>query len=123
MATFSDLDTNLLTINNDINIKVDEDAINNAISNILTTYRGEIPGRPDFGSNIQDYLHELIDEITLDAISDEVENVLLEFEERIEVQEVNTTSANNDEMIIVDITYTVISSGKEAFYSKTFEVI
>jgi phage baseplate assembly protein W len=123
MATFTDLDRDLTSTNNDVVVKEDVLAINNAITNILSTYPGEIPGRPNFGSRIQEYLHEFIDEITISGIEEEVENVLLEFEERIEVQDVVVKGIQEDEIIVVNIYYTVLSNGQEAFYSNTFEVL
>lgn len=123
MATpYTDISKNLDSRYQDIELKYEIEAINNSISNILTISKGEIPGRPDFGSNVPDFIFELNDEVTWVAVKEVVKNAILEFEPRINVTDIQVTGFVDQNVVMITITYYVIRSGAQGVYSKTFEV-
>lgn len=123
MATrYADVSKNLDAKYQDIELKYETDAINNSISNLLTIYKGEIPGRPDLGSNFLEFIFELNDPITWAAMRAVINNVLQEFEPRITVIDISFEPFVNINVIVVKITYQVIRSGAQGVLSKTFEV-
>ncbi len=123
MATnYSDFDRNLSALNQDIKLDYDEEAINNSIENILTIRKGEIPGRPEFGSTLQTFLFELMDDITFAGMEQAVYEALIEFEPRIRVTNVEFVPYHSQQIVLMKIIYTIMNSGKELVYQKSFEV-
>lgn len=72
----------------DINILKNENAIKNAVKNIILTKPGEKLYEPYFGSQVTDLLFEPIDFIILDEIRTEIIRVLTTYEPRIELMDV-----------------------------------
>ena len=122
-TTFTDISKNLDSYNDDVSIDSNTSAINNTISNILTISKGELPGRPDFGSELRQYLFEPADEITFISMEEVVRNALLEFETRIEVTDVEFESFVEQNIVVMTLQYTVLNSGSRTVYSKTFDVL
>lgn len=123
MATsYVDIAKNLGARYKDIDLKYEVDAINNSISNLLTISKGEVPGRPELGSNLADFLFELNDAVTWAAIEQVVRNAILEFEPRINVLSGDFKGYNSQNMVVLTVTYVVIKSGTQGVFSKTFEV-
>lgn len=123
MATrYADVSKNLDAQYQDVSLKFETDAINNSISNLLTILKGEVPGRPDLGSNFPEFIFELNDPITWAGMEAVVRNVLLEFEPRVSVMSVTFEPYQNINVVIMTIGYRVIKSGTQGVLSKTFEV-
>jgi len=123
MATsYADVSKNLDAQYQDVSLKFETDAINNSISNLLTILKGEVPGRPELGSNFPEFIFELNDPITWAGMEAVVRNVLLEFEPRVTVMSVEFEPYQNINVVIMTITYKVIKSGTQGVLSKTFEV-
>jgi hypothetical protein len=123
MATrFSDLDRNLTSENKDVKIRYDIEAIENSITNILTVAKGEVPGRPNFGCVLEQFLFEMQDELTFEAIRQAIKEALIEFEPRIKVYAVEFESYITQQVLLIKISYTILDSGKQEVYLKTFEV-
>lgn len=88
---FSDFDisfrNNPVTL--DVSIKRQEEAIKQAVLNILLTSFDERPFEPNFGGNIRAYLFEPFDVITKSIIIEEIERTIEAFEPRVRVQQVD----------------------------------
>ena len=110
MNKYSDIDDRLYAKYQDIRLEEDRLAIENAIENILLISKGEVPGRPEFGSNIRNYLHEIIDELTLSAIESEVINSIEKWEDRVEILKVSAVSEGN--ILVLDIYYRIKSTNE-----------
>ncbi len=107
---YRDINSNLNTLNRDVIIDTELNAIDNAIKNILTTRKGELPGYPEFGTNIADLLFEFKDEITYTLIRTMVFEELDRFEPRIRVENVLITSPTPDsEVVLATIEYVVLN--------------
>lgn len=85
-----------------------EAALVRAMRLILSTYPGERPMRPDFGSHLRDYVFSTIDELAAAQISHDVRQALLRWEPRVDVNDVLVMQdPDNPQIAYIDITYTV----------------
>lgn len=85
-----------------------EDSIRQAIWIILSTAKGERVMRPDFGCGLQELVFTVNDASTRGMAEFEVTEALRLWEPRIEVLEVETTSAGEQgEQLLIQITYRV----------------
>ena len=107
MAKYTDIDYKLNTVNKDLRLATDIEAINNSIRNILNTPKGSVPGNPTFGSDLEGVLFEVIDDITFSLIQNIIIDELEKWEERITIKEVNLNSIIDDGQISVNIIYIV----------------
>lgn len=69
-------------VTKDLTIIRNERAINNSIKNLVMYHFGENPFQYGLGSNIRNYMFEVVDEATADFIKQEIERVIEEFEPR-----------------------------------------
>jgi phage baseplate assembly protein W len=75
---------------------------------ILSTYPGERPMRPEFGSRIRDYVFRPINVETVAELSQEVRNALLRWEPRVTIEAVNVIpDPQDDGAVYIDIQYLV----------------
>lgn len=91
-----------------------EQDIRQAIRIILETAKGERVMRPDFGCGIHDYAFEMINATTLHMIETSVEEALVEWEPRIDVLSVGTSTerlAGGE--LLIDINYRVRQTNAE----------
>lgn len=103
---------------------VDEKAINESILNIVFTRRGELPGLPEFGSNIQDMVFDIADNELEISLENELEYVLERWETRIVIININVEIDYDYNRIIVTIEYKINKELKDSYSSKfiTFKV-
>ena len=90
-----------------------EDEIKNAITIILSTAFGERPFRPRFGCQIWELIFDPINESTLQMMSMFVSEALEMWEPRIIVTSVETEPGDDDGEVLIDISYTIISTNDE----------
>jgi len=102
-----------------------EDSIRESILSILQTARGERVMRPDFGCGMHDFVFHPNSSTTARLIAAEIEEALLRFEPRIEVNSVNVTSGNAEgNLLEISIDYTIRAFNSKAnivfpFYLET----
>jgi phage baseplate assembly protein W len=89
----------------------DSAAINNAIKNILFTRKGSLPGKPTFGSNINQVLFNQMDYITRQLLEDQIEEALAQWETRIKVTSVDITEVEEYNKIVATINYVYTDTG------------
>ncbi len=83
-----------------------ERELEEAMRLILSTYPGERPMRPDFGSRLRDYVFRGISDETMAELALEVRNALLRWEPRVEVEGVSVTPDLDDRALVyIDICY------------------
>lgn len=85
-----------------------ERSINNSIKNLINILPSEVPFRSDIGSNVTDYLFELMDEGTAGMITLEVERTLSYNEPRIKVIDVFTEAQPDQNQFQCTIKYQII---------------
>ena len=78
-----------------------------AMALILRTYPGERPMRPDFGCRLRDYVFRGASDDTAAALSMEVQNSLVRWEPRVDIDRVTVTPDPDDRALLyIDIQYT-----------------
>jgi len=92
-------------------------AIESQMGNVLGISRYQIPGRPEFATDIYKYLHEPDDIITRGSIETEVEQLLANYVDRIIVESVICNHLSS-QMVSVDISYTY----KQISRTKSFQI-
>tara|TARA_B100001113_G_C21080470_1_gene609666 strand:- start:40 stop:501 length:462 start_codon:yes stop_codon:yes gene_type:complete len=80
-----DLSLTLHPIRKDINVLKDDNAIKNAVKNLLISNAFERPFQPQLGANLRGLLFEPADAITKIAIKENVKKVITDFEPRVQV--------------------------------------
>ena len=70
----------------------DERDIEQSLKLILFTSYGERIMRPEFGSNLSDSIFDSIDSVTINALADNIEQAILEYEPRITLHDVEINS-------------------------------
>jgi possible outer wedge baseplate protein and lysozyme len=90
---------------NSSDVVQNKSAIDNSIKNILTTRRGSMPGKPEFGVNIEELLFEPLDHNLINYIKNIIYEVLYKYEPRIYVNNVIITEQPEFNRIIIEIQY------------------
>lgn len=95
---YSDLDLtfNRLPVTNDVALSYDEQAVVRAVRNLLLTNFYERPFQPDIGSNLNTILFEPVNNLTASHLSNDIENVINNFEPRAKINSV-VVSPNSDQ--------------------------
>jgi phage baseplate assembly protein W len=83
----------------------DAAAINNAIKNILFTPKGSLPGKPTFGSKLNEILFSPIDYTTKDLMKRYIFEALRDWEDRIIVDNVTINDVPEYNRLIATIDY------------------
>ena len=84
-----DLRLGIHPIRKDLNVLKDDNAIKNAVKNLLITNRNERPFQPFLGANLRGLLFEPADALTKIALRENILNVLVNHEPRIIVQDID----------------------------------
>lgn len=88
---------------------VDEAAIKNSIRNIILTRKGSVPGKPNFGSNIYKIIFELSSPLTTTIASNYVYEALAEFENRIDITDVDVNFIEEYNKMTIDVHYKYVN--------------
>ncbi len=97
--------------NNALLLSEGEDVIRESILLILRTTRGERIMRPDFGCGINDMVFAENNATTHTLLAEVVNDALLEFEPRVNVNDVRVTAdPDEDNRVNIEIEYTIKSS-------------
>lgn len=107
---YKDIDINLKRDGyRDVSTKDEADAIKQSVTNIISTVKGELFYFPEFGCNVNRYLHEKATPFTFLAIRDEILFALRNFEPRITDIKCTLYTSKNSKLIIVDVVYRIVS--------------
>jgi uncharacterized protein len=88
-----------------------EEDIRQAIRIILGTNPGERVMRPDFGAGLNAFVFEPLSATTLEALRTRVNEALVDWEPRIEVEEVAVTAdAREEGRVLIEVAYRVRAS-------------
>tara|TARA_Y100000289_G_C3794795_1_gene85932 strand:+ start:105 stop:506 length:402 start_codon:yes stop_codon:yes gene_type:complete len=75
-------------LNFDLIANKNETAIARSIRNLILTAPGERPFNPELGSQVSRLLFEPIDDITTEALREQIENTINNFEPRVNLRQV-----------------------------------
>lgn len=89
-------------------------AITNSIRNIFTTKKGEKILAPEFGSSLDQYLFEPVNEVYGRLIGDEILNDIQRFEPRIEVSKISVIPNPDQNQYQIFIYYKFLDIKKES---------
>lgn len=106
---FVDMPDKLTKSNEDNELFVTgEKAIGNAIKNILETSPGSVPGHPEFGCKVDNYLFELIDPLISKMIEEEIKYAMKRWEPRVTITKVLVNDDPDYNRLIIKIGYIII---------------
>jgi len=108
---YSDLDLSFskLPSTDDLAKKLDIQAVRQSVQNIVSTNRGEVPFRPDFGCNLRAYLFEPWSPFIQAGIEETIRFSLDAYEPRVLVQSIEVNDVPDSNSIRVSIEYTLKS--------------
>ena len=90
---------------------VEEDAlIDQSIRLILGTNPGERVMRPTFGAGLRDFVFEPMSATTLASLKKRVRDALIDWEPRIDVQQITVTARPSEGRVDIDCAYRVRST-------------
>lgn len=104
-----------------IKVVQNADAVKAAVRNILLTRKGERVMLPNFGSGIQDYIFEAMDQDLTGVIAQQVKQDIETWEPRVEVQSVKLQTNPDQQTVAVQVYYRVIGYDNVFETSYTFK--
>ena len=92
----------------DANVVKNENAIKQAIRNLILTTPGEKPFQPITGSNVRSLLFEPLDMFTVETLRDEIINTITQNEPRVTLTDVDVLPIYDGNKINVTVEYKVV---------------
>lgn len=99
-----------LAADRSVETAVYEDDVRESIRIILGTRRGERVMRPDFGAGLEDFVFESISTTTIELLKKRVEEALIDWEPRIDVERVEVKDERTRGRLLVSLDYRVRST-------------
>jgi phage baseplate assembly protein W len=111
LKRYKDLDLNFQVhpIKKDINKTLDEMAVIYAVKNLILTNHYERPFHPEIGSNLNKLMFENMDSITVSVMRKEFEQVIKNFEPRVNIKEIEIIPEYDENRFIVKMTFYILS--------------
>lgn len=97
-------------VTGDVATKTNENAIKQALKNLMLTRPGEKPFAPMVGSEIQELLFEPLDEFTADRLEVEVLSNIAQFDARIEIVDIEVRPEFDDNGFFVRLDFRILGS-------------
>lgn len=91
-----------------------EEDVRQAILIILQTNPGERVMRPNFGAGLRDFLFEPVDATTMASLQTRVQESLIDWEPRIDLQSVVVTASQQANTLDIEIDYLVRATNTAA---------
>ena len=107
---FTDLSLGMVRNANtqDVAVVKNDNAIKQAVKNLILTLPGEKPFQPLVGSNVSQLLFEPMDDFTGDAVKEEVINTINRFEPRVRLTNVTVKSDFDNNSFNVTVEYKIV---------------
>ena len=103
-----DLDFERNVVTNDINVVDNVIAVKRAVKNLVQTNFYERPFQPEFGCGVRELLFENFTPMTKIFLQRKIEEVLINYEPRIELQNVAVDDDQDKNRLVVDIYFYVV---------------
>ena len=103
-----DLDFNRNPVTNDINVVENVIAIKRAVKNLVLTNFYERPFQPELGCGIRELLFEPFTPMTKVFLERKIEEVLINYEPRVNLQSVQVDDDQDRNRLVVDIYFYVV---------------
>lgn len=113
--SFKDISFNFTKnpITNDIVVLKNEEAIKQSVKNLILTKLNERPFNPLLGTNTTTYLFEMGTDVSSNALIDEIETVLLNYESRISLERIDVDVPEDSNEYEVYIEYLIVGAPPE----------
>jgi phage baseplate assembly protein W len=95
-------------ITGDLPVIRNEDAIKQAVKNIVLTARGERAFRPFFGADVNSTIFENFDPTTIDDLTLNIEDSLKAYEPRVEVVDVEVLQDLDNNNLEITVNYKIV---------------
>jgi len=108
---YSDLDLDFIAhpATGDVVRKFGQDAIKRSLRNLVLTNFYEKPFRPGIGSNVTKLLFENATPIVSNLISDAIRNIAMNYEPRIDIQQVSVKFSDAENGYNVSIVFVILN--------------
>jgi|TARA_B100001094_G_scaffold134020_1_gene129814 phage baseplate assembly protein W len=103
-----DLDFNRNAVTNDVNVVEDVVAVKRSVRNLIQTNFYERPFHPELGCGIRELLFENFTPMTRVFLQRKIEEVLINYEPRIQLQNVSVDDDQDKNRLVVDIYFYVV---------------
>ena len=103
-----DLDFNRNAVTNDVNVVEDVIAVKRSVKNLIQTNFYERPFQPELGCGIRELLFENFTPMTKIFLQRKIEEVLINYEPRINLQNVAVDDDQDNNRLVVDIYFYVV---------------
>jgi len=107
---FRDISVGLLKnpFTDDVSSVTNDNAIKQAIKNLVLTIPGEKPFQPNKGSRVNSLLFEPLDPFTADAVKDEIINTINQYEPRVQLSKVIVTPIYEGNKLNIFVEYRIV---------------
>lgn len=119
--SFIDLDASF-TVNprtRDVATKTDDNAVRNALRNLIFTKHYDRPFQPDLGCQLDSLLFEQLDEVSIMVAEQIIRNSIAKYEPRIEILKIEVRESTDNE-VFISIEYKLKNSQLPAIFTTTF---
>ena len=103
-----DLDFTRNAVTNDVNVVEDVVAVKRAVKNLVQTNFYERPFHPELGCGVRELLFENFTPMTKVFLERKIEEVLINYEPRINLTSVNVDDDQDRNRLVVDINFQVV---------------
>ena len=120
---FTDLDLNFIAnpATGDVSVKYDDNAIKQAIKNLVLTLNYERPFHPEIGSQVRKLLFEPMTPISRIILQKAIENTIVNFEPRAQLKSVDVQYDDDNNEVLVSIVFTIINTTAPIFLDFTLK--
>jgi phage baseplate assembly protein W len=110
--TFSDLDLNFTAhpVTKDITLKYDENAVKQALKNLLQIRHYEKPFQSNLGSPLRELLFEPITPLTELMAKRSIIDLISNFEPRVDLIDVNVIASEENNSLYVNIVFKIVNT-------------
>ena len=103
-----DLDFSRNAVTNDVNVVEDVVAVKRALKNLIQTNFYERPFQPELGCGIRELLFENFTPMTKVFLETKIEEVIINYEPRVQLQNVAVDDDQDKNRLVVDIYFYVV---------------
>ncbi len=110
--TFTDIDMSFdpLPVSGDVSVKYDENAIKQAVKNLVLTHAYERAFHPEINSQIRSLLFELATPMTQTLIEQAIINTITNYEPRVKLLNVQVDLDTDNNSVDVQIIFTILNT-------------
>ena len=97
------------------------EAVENSLHNIISTYKGTIPGNPEFGCKLDKFLFSLINPLVLKLIEEDVIYAVTRWERRVNIIECKAIEDLDYNRLVVKLKYSIKADVENRVYDFVYK--